>query len=167
VNFFVIAVNLPISLWCHTKSYAVPMGNKYGMNYSGYRYTHPSSFCPGIVWGYALKWAMITSFQLFIGSPFTVVIPSHWTLYNTTLLHILWTNQLYLESSICSEEISQKVTGSTMCHLQGTIRYIKVIRILGHKKLVLDNNLSVRQIWRKLHIAGSGEGRNNIKYSPW
>jgi len=26
--------------------------------------------------------------------------------------------------------------------------------------------LSVRQVWWKLHIAGSEDGRNNMKYSP-
>jgi hypothetical protein len=49
------------------------------------------------------------------------------------------------------------------------IRYINVIGTLAYKNFVLDIILyfvNLRQILWKLQIAGSGEGRNNTKYSP-
>jgi hypothetical protein len=66
--------------------------------------------------------------------------------------------------------MSQKVAVSTVFHLRGVTKYRKVIRTLGYKKLALKTNilylLNVRQILWKLHIAGSSEGRSNVKYSP-
>jgi hypothetical protein len=65
--------------------------------------------------------------------------------------------------------MSQKIAGSTVLHLRGMIRYRKVIRTCGYKKLILKNILyllNIKQILWKLHTAGSGERRNNVKYSP-